>query len=323
MELETELDSDAEFMLDLDLGLSKKHKTIPAKYFYDKKGCDLFNAITHHPDYYLTRCEMEILKNNRQEIADLFSREAFNLIELGPGEGIKTKIIIDQLIQNKSSFTYMPIDISKKYLQDLSQEFLSTFPNIKVNPIEADWIQGLKHLNSSKRNIVLFLGSSIGNSTPQASIEFLKEIAASLKNGGYMFIGFDLCKAENILLCAYDDRDGITRQFNFNLLHRINNNLGGNFDITQFAHKPRYNYLEDAMESYLVSLKDQRVAINKMNKTFNLGLYEEIHVESSYKYSLGRIEKMAEASGFNIVKNFYDAKKYFVCSLWKINGAKP
>jgi L-histidine Nalpha-methyltransferase len=309
---------DLELMLDLEHGLSKERKAIPSKYFYDQKGCDLFNAITHHSDYYLTQCEIEILNSHIKTIADLFSREAFNLVELGPGEGIKTKIILDQLIKDNLSFTYMPIDISKKYLDDLSQEFLQTFPDLQLKTIQADWIEGLKHLDAAKRNIILFLGSSIGNFTPQAGIQFLREIAASLKNGGYIFIGFDLCKDEDILLRAYDDSDGITRQFNFNLLDRINKNLGGDFDISQFAHKPRYNTSEDAMESYLVSMKNQLITIRSINKTFNLNLNEEIHVESSYKYRLERIEHMARESGLRIINNFYDAKKYFLCSLWEV-----
>ena len=124
-----------EFMHDLQCGLSKKRKQIPSKYFYDKKGCELFKAITNHPDYYLTQCEIEILNNHKTIFSDLFDNESLNLIELGPGEGIKTKIIIEQVIKNKSSLVYTPIDISKKYLDDLSHEFLQTFPGLQFNGI--------------------------------------------------------------------------------------------------------------------------------------------------------------------------------------------
>jgi len=317
----TLIDSDhIQFMRDLQIGLSKEVKQIPSKYFYDKKGSDLFNAITRHQDYYLTQCELDILIQNKKMLSDIFAGNHFNLIELGPGEGIKTKIIIDQLMKDNSSFTYIPIDISKKYLDYLSNDFLQIFPELRFHGIEADWLDGLKsnRITSSNKNIILFLGSSIGNFTPEASLQFLSNIALSLNHGGYMLIGFDLCKDTHIIHRAYDDSAGITRSFNLNLLDRINNELGGDFNLNQFEHQPRYNFAIDAMESFLVSKIKQVVNIRRMNLSFTFNENEIIHVESSYKYRPKQIEKLAQLTGFNVIKNFHDTKNYFLCSLWKV-----
>lgn len=309
-----------QFMDDLEFGLTQTPKSIPCKYFYDKRGCELYDAITRHEDYYLTQCEIEILTTNVKKLSGILSNESFNLIELGPGEGIKSQIIINQLIQGNSSFTYIPVDISKKYLQDLSRQLLQLFPSLKLKAIEGDWIEALKknELNSSQKNLLLFLGSSIGNYSPNEIVKFLHEIVLSLKSSDYLLIGFDLCKDPQVLLRAYDDSSGLTRQFNFNLLERINNELGGDFDLSQFVHRPRYNVATAAVESFLVSRIKQCININSMQKTFYLDSNEEIHVESSYKFTLDQIEQFAELAGCEVIENFMDSKEYFVSSLWRI-----
>ncbi|CEK10799.1 L-histidine N(alpha)-methyltransferase [Legionella hackeliae] len=310
-----------EFMQDVLMGLSRKNKQLPSKYFYDNSGSKLFNQITHHPDYYLTGCELEILRHHKKELSALLKKEEFNLVEFGPGEGIKTNILINQFLKDNLSFTYFTVDISKKYLDSLLDKFNRKLPQLKVIAINSDYLSGIQWLstNSNKRNFLLFLGSSIGNFDIQSSKKFLQEVRNALHAGDYFLIGFDLRKDINILLKAYNDRDGLTRAFNLNLLKRINKELDGNFDLNLFYHYETYNVHTGAMESYLISLEDQIVHIGALNKSFLFKKFEPIHVESSYKYLDSQIKRLAKESGFEIVKNFSDSKKYFVNSLWQVN----
>lgn len=313
-------DEKQEFMTDVLTGLAKTPKQIPSKYFYDERGSELFNQITRHPDYYLTNCELEILNNNKKELSIILKNETFNFIELGPGEGIKTRILIDQFLADNLSFTYFTIDISKKYLTQLIDNFNKQLPNLETIALHSDYLQGIKWLvsNSKKRNFLLFLGSSIGNFYLNDSKEFLRIIRSFLHHGDYVLIGFDLLKDIDVLMRAYNDKDGITREFNLNLLRRINNELGANFNIKSFYHYGTYNAYLGAMESYLLSDKEQIVCFNSLKKSVGFKKFEPIHVEFSQKYLLSQVEQLARSTQFKIVKNFTDTKQYFLNSLWRI-----
>lgn len=307
------------FIHDVRVGLSKANKSIHSKYFYDEQGSDLFNQITRHPDYYLTHCELEILDGCKKELALLFKNEALNLIELGPGEGIKTRLLIDQFQSEHLSFTYFPIDISKKYLCQIIDNFNKELPELETIALNADYLNGVKWLSqhSTRHNFLLFLGSSIGNFSLEASKEFLSLLHDYLHPGDYLLIGFDLLKEIDILLQAYNDRDGLTRQFNLNLLRRMNKELAANFNINSFFHYGTYNVHSQAMESYLISNKAQIVYIEALKKSFNFKEFEAIHAESSQKYSLAKIDKLAKASRFKVIKHFSDKKQFFLSSLWQ------
>ncbi|KTD52351.1 Histidine-specific methyltransferase EgtD [Legionella quinlivanii] len=309
-----------EFMRDVERGLSSKKKYISSKYFYDEKGSELFNQITRHPDYYLTKCELEILEDNKREFADIFGESSFNLIELGPGEGIKSRIFINEFLQRSLDFTYFTIDISRRYLNQIVKQFNHDLPKLKLIALNSDYFSGLHWLSqrSKRRNVVLFLGSSIGNFNQDDTQVFLKNIASDLQNDDYLLIGFDLRKDINILNKAYNDSDLITRHFNLNLLNRMNRELGGHFDLDQFQHYATYNVYSGAMESYLLSRKKQSIPVDALNRSFSFYEYEPIHVEYSYKYLIDQLEIFAENSGFEIVKNYMDSKGYFVDSLWRV-----
>nr|HAT8713997.1 L-histidine N(alpha)-methyltransferase [Legionella jordanis] len=311
-----------EFMRDVLLGLSRPKKTIPSKYFYDETGSELFNRITKHPDYYLTACEIDILTTIRKELSALLEKTTFNLIELGPGEGIKSRLLIDQFIKDRRSFSYCMVDISTQYLEQLAQKINGELPDLNIISINSDYSNGIKCLGetSKEKNFVLFLGSSIGNFDLSTSRCFLQEIRQSLQEGDYMLIGFDLRKDIDVLLRAYNDRDGITRAFNLNLLERVNRELNANFNLNSFEHYGNYNVLDGAMESFIVSRAEQTVHVASLNKTFFFDRFEPIHVESSYKYTLFQIEHLAQTSYFEVVNNFSDSQNYFVNSLWR---AKP
>lgn len=309
-----------EFAKDVLKGFSNHNKYLLAKYFYDDKGSELFNQITRHPDYYLTQCEIEILKHYKTQLSQLLKNTEFNLIELGPGEGIKARILIEQFLKDSRDFSYVAIDISAKYLQQIRQEF-QDMPLSKLVTVNADYFKGLRQIthHSKRKNLVLFLGSSIGNFNEENTQSFFNEVWNNLNNEDYFLIGFDLRKDIQILLKAYNDKDGITKEFNLNLISRINQELNGNLDRSCFDHFATYNVYTGAMESYLVSNKQQDVYIGALNQSFNFREYEPIHVEYSYKFLLSQVEEYATKAGFEIIDNFFDEKGYFLNSLWRVS----
>lgn len=309
-----------EFAKDVLEGFSDEKKHLSAKYFYDRKGSELFNQITRHPDYYLTQCEIEILNTHKKEVSQLFNKEHFNLIELGPGEGIKTQIILEQLVKDSRDFNYIAIDISQKYLNQIQTQIEKYMHPSKIKMLNSDYFQGLDWVknNSKRRNLVLFLGSSIGNFDTENTKNFLRQVWSNLRDGDYFLIGFDLRKDTEVLIKAYNDKDGITKEFNLNLLSRINRELKGNFDISCFNHFATYDVYTGAMESYLISFKKHEVYIGILNESFNFHEYEPIHVEYSYKFLVSQVEEYAANCGFEVIHHFLDKKEYFLNSLWKV-----
>ena len=309
-----------EFKEEIKNGLEQPQKHIVAKYLYDDNGCELFNQITRHDDYYLTRSELAILKSYKKKIANIMGNNPFNLVDLGPGEGIKTELLLSEFMARNLQFSYMPIDISEKYLQNLVEKFKSIWPKINATCLHTDYFNGLKWIkkNAKQTNLVLFLGSSIGNFDLKATRKFLKHLYKTLNHGDYVLLGFDLYKNVDILMRAYNDRDGITREFNFNILRRLNRELGANFNLTKFAHFPTFNHKISAMESYLISLEEQVVNIDALEKSFIFKANEPIHVEFSHKYQFKQIESLAKATGFDVIDNFSDSAHYFLDTLWRV-----
>lgn len=300
-------------------GLSQPNKSLPSKFFYDAIGTKIFNQITQHPDYYLTQCELEVLNYCKPFFINLLRNQKFNLIELGPGEGIKSFLLIDYFMKMGLTFSYLPIDISAEYLQKIITFFNYTLPTLELSAVHSDYFSALNHLEiNHKRNLVLFLGSSIGNFSFEETQEFLKQLHDTLNVGDYVLIGFDLRKDVTQLLRAYNDSDGLTTQFNLNLLERINRELGGNFKLNHFRHYPCYNVFTGAMESYLISLLDHSIYIEVLNKSFDFYKSEPIHTEFSYKYHLKDINDFARAAHCKVIENFFDDKKYFANSLWEV-----
>lgn len=309
-----------QFKKDIKFGLENIHKKIPSEYLYDEVGSDLFNKITKHPDYYLTNSELFILNKYKSYFSTLMDKTPFNLIELGPGEGIKPQILINQFLSDLRDFIYIPIDISAKYLEELSTQFENKFSDLNITALHTDFFKGLEWLNKNltRRNFVLFLGSSIGNFDPVKTQSFLKHLWESLQNNDYVLLGFDLCKDVNMLLSAYDDNAGITRDFNLNLLNRINRELDANFNLEKFKHYATYNVKTDAMESYLISQVEQVVHIKALQQSIRFESIEAIHIECSYKYRIRQIEEYAAENGFKIIKHFTDPNHYFLDTLWQV-----
>lgn len=309
------------FALDVLTGLSETPKRLQSKYFYDDEGSRLFQQIMSLPEYYLTRCERDILTGHRQDIAAQIAAQPFLLVELGAGDGQKTRILIDHFLQHRLSFTYVPVDISEGAMQTLTTTLSREFPGLNASGVVAEYFDGLKWLSgqTERRKLVLFLGSNIGNfNRPQAKY-FLRNLWNALNDGDIVLIGFDLKKDIDLMLKAYNDSRGITAAFNFNLLKRINRELGGDFACDKFRFYASYDVFSGAIESYLVSLEAQTVSIKSIGQSFRFKPWEPIHMEYSYKFLPSDIEELARETGYAILQNLSDEKSFFYDSIWQVN----
>lgn len=268
-------------------GLSKiTQKTLPSKYFYDKKGDGLFVKITRLPEYYLTRAEMEIFQQKTTEIMDalqLDNSKKYSVVELGAGDGSKTVHLLRELIKRNCDFEYLPVDISSNALDGIKNFLSAELPTLVVKPSHNEYFKALENLKQDGTiKIILFLGSNIGNLMDDQATEFIYQLGSSLYKGDKIILGVDLKKAKEIILPAYDDSQGITAEFNLNLLDRINKELGSDFIRANFIHAPVYDEEEGIAKSYIKSLVKQSVKLEKHE--FNFEKDELIHTEVSRKY---------------------------------------
>jgi dimethylhistidine N-methyltransferase len=308
------------FLIDVLNGLSRIPKKLNSRYFYDERGSKLFQKITELPEYYLTNCELDILRTHKDTFSQLMAGAPFNLIELGPGEGQKTEILIDAFLKENLEFHYIPVDISEAAMKTLVGILNKKYSELETKGIVAEYFDGLRWLNdiSLRRSMVLFFGSNLGNFDKPSAKDFLRSLWNTLNDGDYTVIGFDLKKDISLMLKAYNDSQGTTREFNLNLLRRINRELGGNFDLDKFHFYASYDVFTGAMESYLVSKEKQTVLIKEIGQTFTFEAWEPIHTEYSYKYLEADIKELAAETGFVIETQLYDSKQYFVDSIWRV-----
>jgi len=309
------------FALDVLMGLSSSPKHLASKYFYDEIGSALFNRITRLPEYYLTACEQEILTARGDDLASLLAGEPLNLVELGPGEGWKTETVVEALLSRRVDFRYLPVDISRSALEGLTAGLGRRFPDLTIEGLVADYFSGLRWLSRQpdrNRTCVLLLGSNIGNFSRAEARTFLRSLWNSLRDGDLALIGFDLKKDIDIMLAAYNDSRGVTRDFNLNLLHRINRELSGDFDVDRFRFFSTYDVFGGSMNSYLVSLAEQSVFVGAVGQRFHFRPWEPIRTEYSYKYLESDIESLAAETGFRVERQFYDARRFFADSLWRV-----
>lgn len=319
--LDTELSDRNTFANDVQEGLRQEPKTLSSKYFYDRKGSELFRKIMELPEYYLTRCELEILHHQKKEIEQSLRQQAFfHLVDLGAGDALKTKILLRQLVAEKARFEYLPVDISEDALRQLSDSLRAELPELSLQAVAGDYLRALNWLEQNKPGpkVLLFLGSNIGNFRYDQSVAFLQNIRQRLQPGDKLLIGFDLRKDPILIRQAYDDTAGVTAAFNLNLLDRINHELGGDFDLSAFRHFAEYDPFLGVIRSFLLSTIDQQVHIQATGDTFQFQAWEAIHTENSHKYSYDQIRQLAEVSGFEIEVFFTDRKKYFADILFKV-----
>jgi dimethylhistidine N-methyltransferase len=303
------------FAEEISSSLIGNSKFISPKFFYDKKGSDLFEKICTLSEYYPTRTEIDILKNLSIELPSYLD-ETFRLVELGSGASVKTRLILDIFTSLQDTTEYFPIDISE-ILTESSEQLLKDYDGLHITGIIDTYEGGLEFLKNydDRKNLIIFLGSSFGNFSPNAGREFLKKINSTMKSGDLFLIGLDLIKDKQILESAYNDSLGVTAQFNLNVLSRINDELDADFNLDNFLHYSIYNKEDQRIEMYLKSLVRQSIIISKSNLLLNLEKNELIHTEYSHKYSLDQIRELLESVGFKINHIWLDDKKYFSLTL--------
>lgn len=304
-----------EFRLSVIAGLSARRKTLPCKFFYDAKGSHLFDRICELPEYYPTRTEFRILRDHAGEIAEMIGPDA-RLVEFGSGAGTKIRLLLRNM---RRPAAYVPVDISRTHLVTAATNLAKDFPHLRIAPVCADYtapfalpaISGV----TPRVNAGFFPGSTIGNFTLAEAIGFLDRSRRLLGPDSWMIVGVDLVKDARLLQAAYDDAAGVTAEFNLNLLHRINRELGGTFDIAGFAHRAVWNAEQSRIEIYLVSLKHQIARIGAHIFTFETG--ETIHTENSHKYSLEMFRSLAKSAGYRAINAWTDERALFSVHMLK------
>lgn len=288
-------------------GLAQPRKQLKPWYFYDALGSALFSAICELPEYYVTRAETEILTRHAAEIAQALG-ETDRLIEFGPGDGRKTKLILDRV---DKALTYVPVDIDASALESLARGLLLRYPRLRIEAVCGDYRDASSLLDRGGRTAVLFLGSSIGNLDLQSGAAMLRDVRRTLDPGDAFILGADLRKPKEIVEPAYDDALGVTASFNKNLLSRINRELGGNFDLSKFDHRAFFNEQESRIEMHLVSRERHPVRIESLNMDLSFQAGETIHTENSYKYRESDLKQLAAEGGFAIETIWTDARRWF------------
>jgi L-histidine Nalpha-methyltransferase len=299
-------------------GLTTYPKSLPCKLFYDSRGSALFEEITLLPEYYLTRTELEILHERSAEIA-LAAGGSISIVELGAGTATKTCTLLQAFSRRQIRVPYFPVDISPAALNEARQRVEQQCPQVSVRPVVADFSIGMGFLRDIPgRKLVLYLGSSIGNFDPEAAVEMLMQIRQQLAPEDGLLLGADLVKDESILLPAYSDAQGITEQFNKNILCRLNRELGAEFDLSFFRHVAGWNPEQSRMEIYLESTRPQSVRIRLLDLCVRFASGERIHTENSYKYTLEMVENMLEPADFALTRTWFDQRKWFALHLARV-----
>jgi dimethylhistidine N-methyltransferase len=307
--------SDPQFAVDALAGLKATPKRMPAKYFYDAVGSELFEAITELPEYYPTRCEMKILRDHGKEIGKVIP-EGAALIEFGSGSTKKVRILLKGAPKLAA---YVPVDICAEMVEEEAKELKADRPHLPIFPVVAD-ICTKFDLPVAARNaparVGFFPGSTIGNFESHEAAAFLRNAGEILGEGAVLIVGVDLIKAPEILNSAYNDKKGVTAKFNKNLLTRMNRELEANFKLETFEHHAFYNRERNRVEMHLASLKRQKVRVAGETIDFRAG--ETIHTENSYKYSTDSLNALASGVGWTQIKVWTDPKNYFAVVAYRL-----
>jgi L-histidine N-alpha-methyltransferase len=300
------------FANDVRAGLTASPKRLPCRYFYDEQGSLLFEEICRLPEYYLTRTERGILAERAGEIAALFP-EQVSLVELGSGSAVKTRLLLEAFLERCPRVRYIPVDISPTILEESSRALVAEYPGLEIVAVAASYEAGLAYVRDEPGHprLFLWLGSNVGNLDRPEAAAFLRLIRNSMAPEDRLLIGIDLRKERAVLERAYDDSRGMTARFNLNLLARINQELGGRFDLSTFQHRAVYNEAAGRVEMYLDSLCRQQVSIDALDLTVEFAAGESIHTENSYKYSPAEIAAVADAACLEVERQWLDAEGRF------------
>lgn len=300
-------------------GLSKSPKKLSSRYFYDEKGDKLFQQIMQLDEYYLPECEMQIIKHQSKQVAQDISvtSDCLEIIELGAGDGTKTRHLLQQFLPYFSTLEYIALDISANILEENKKNVAACLPTLKHRTVAGNYFKTYPAIPPSNNSrLVLFLGANIGNYLTSEAIDFFKFIKATLKPNDFFLVAFDMVKYPKKILAAYNDKKGITKKFNLNLLDRMNRELGANFNVDKFDHFPFYNPLTGIASSQLISLEAQKVSFDGgFESVFDA--YEAIHTEVSKKFFWTDIEEIADKADMYICQSYFDEHKEYAFVLFK------
>ncbi|RZL53793.1 MAG: L-histidine N(alpha)-methyltransferase [Sphingomonas sp.] len=310
--------ADPQFRADVLAGLERRPRAIPARWFYDRRGSELFEDITNVPEYYPTRTETAILETICPEVADIAGRGRA-VVEFGSGSSVKTPL----LLRCTEPSAYVPIDISGDFLRESSRALSEAFPGLLVLPFEADFMRPLTlpHTVADTPKLGFFPGSTIGNMIPLMAVDLLRTMRASLGEGAMLLIGMDRIKDEATLVAAYDDAGGVTAAFNRNVLDRINRELSGTIPVESFAHEARWNDDRARIEMHLVATRD--VAFTVDGRAFEMAAGESIHTENSHKYGSRDARILLRSGGWTPVREWTDPDGLFGLFLAEAQAERP
>lgn len=305
------------FAEDVRAGLTAQPKQLPPKYFYDTLGSHLFEAICQLPEYYLTRAETEIFERHADEIVTAIPHLT-SIAEFGSGSAIKSRYLLAALLARQEFLHYQPLDISPDILRQSAEALLESHAGLWITGYVCDYLQQMPPLErrDGGRVLVLFLGSNIGNYTTDEARALLRRMRQTMQPGDGLLLGADLIKEQAVLEAAYADALGVTAAFNLNVLLRINQQLGGAFNLRQFAHQAVFNAAQSRMEIYAVSRVAQIVKVAALDLEIEFAAGETIHTENSHKFDAEQLANLAKASGFVPVKTWLDARGWFSSNLW-------
>lgn len=303
-------------------GLLKRPRSLSPWMFYDARGSDLFERITALAEYYPTRTERSIFANCADAIvaaAQAGRPEPMRLVELGAGSAAKTGILLDAIVRRQGDAHYIPIDVSSAALDMACESIASSLPGVRVEPIVANYVTSPTKLEAiDGTTLAMYIGSSIGNFSREESRTILRNLGSQLRAGDALLLGTDLVKDESTLVAAYDDGEGVTAAFNMNILHRLNRELGADFDPANFRHRAVWNRAESRVEMHLESRRDHRVCIASAQLYLHFAQGETIHTESSHKFTRPAIRSLLEDAGFDVEQTWMDDRRWYAVTLGRI-----
>jgi len=293
-------------------GLTAFPKRLSPWLFYDRRGSELFEAITELPEYYLTRTERDIFAQYADEIFEAADGKKLEIIELGAGTAAKTGLLLAAAVRRQGRVSYYPIDISTTALEEARRRIAEEQPQVSCMPIVWDYTNSMSEMPSTiGRKMVLYIGSSIGNFEPEQAARLLRRLRGHVAAGDWLLLGVDHVKDRSTLLRAYNDAAGVTAEFNRNVLTRIRRELGANFRPGLFRHRACWNDRESRIEMHLESLVSQEISIPALELSVHFRRGESIHTENSYKFTPESVAGMLERAGFFVRKSWTDAKRWF------------
>lgn len=309
------------FASDIRSGLSRRPRAIPCRYFYDAEGSRLFESICDLPEYYLTRCEREILQAHAPAILEAAAWPR-TLVELGCGSASKTGILLDALAADPAPMRYVAVDISCQALEGAALRLLERYGNLEIHALAGEYHDGLARLAEHSRppRLILWMGSNVGNLDRDEAAEFLRVLRERMEATDSLLLGVDMRKDAAVLHAAYNDGQGVTARFNLNVLERINRDLGGRFPLEEFEHRAEWQEGPGRIEMLLVNKRRQLVAIEGIDLEVDLEDGERIHTEYSYKYSPEELDVLFAACGMRAAGQWTDARAWFTVTLLRLPG---